>query len=37
VDVFDDLVAEQDRLEEILSGYDDERWDAPSGPGLVGG
>jgi uncharacterized protein (TIGR03084 family) len=30
VDVIDDLVAEQDRLEEILAGYDDERWEAPS-------
>jgi uncharacterized protein (TIGR03084 family) len=30
VDVFEDLVAEQDRLEGILSDYDDERWEQPS-------
>jgi uncharacterized protein (TIGR03084 family) len=30
MDVFEDLVAEQDRLEGILSGYDEERWDEPS-------
>jgi uncharacterized protein (TIGR03084 family) len=29
--IFDDLVAEEDRLEAILSGLDDEAWDAQSG------
>jgi uncharacterized protein (TIGR03084 family) len=31
VDIFDDLVKEQDRLEAILDGLDDEDWQAPSG------
>lgn len=30
-DVFDDLVAEQDRLEAILSGLSDDGWASPSG------
>jgi len=30
VEIFDDLVAEQDRLEVILSGFDDAQWQAPS-------
>ena len=29
--IFDDLVAEQDRLEEILSGLDTAAWESPSG------
>jgi uncharacterized protein (TIGR03084 family) len=34
MDVVEDLVAEQDRLEEILSGYDDARWkQASAAPG----
>jgi uncharacterized protein (TIGR03084 family) len=28
--IFDDLVAEQDRLEAILDGFDDQQWQAPS-------
>jgi uncharacterized protein (TIGR03084 family) len=31
MNVLDDLIAEQDRLEAILSGLDDEEWNSPSG------
>jgi uncharacterized protein (TIGR03084 family) len=31
MEIFDDLVAEQDRLEDILDGLGDEAWDTPSG------
>ena len=31
MEIFDDLVAEEDRLDAILSELDDEEWDSPSG------